>query len=210
MLWLAAAPLASERFDATFQTLAPRAGVDWRVLKAIAWKESGLDPLYVNPSGYVGLFQTKPANCRRALRGEVLAGACDALMDPYVSTAVGAAMARHAAGEIERACPKAGVRTAVLLIYVNHNLGPEALAFMLRDGCSEEALRAAAIRYYRGPGARVAHAYAAKYARDCLAGADEATCTALPKLDYAALVAADALAMGVQEWRFIAKSLPEQ
>lgn len=203
-MWLAAATVASERFDATFQALAPAAGVDWRVLKAIAWKESGLDPLYVNPSGYVGLFQTKPANCRRALHGQVLAAACDALTDPYVSTAVGAAMARHAAGEIERACPKADARAAVTLIYVNHNLGPEALTFMLRDGCSEASLRAAAIRYYRGPGAKVAHAYATRYEKECLARSDEATCTAVPKLDYAALVAADALAMGVSEWRFVA------
>lgn len=110
-------------------------------------------------------------------------------------------MAAQTRALVDRACPRAELRTQLALLYAGHNLGHAALAEALTHGCSEAAVRAGAIAHYRGKGARIAKAYAQKFKPECLAaGGDDAACTAGPKLDYAFHFADAVLAAGVTQW----------
>lgn len=52
---------ASERYDSLFQFYGDAHGVDWKLLKAQAHVESGLDPAAVSPAGAQGIAQFMPA-----------------------------------------------------------------------------------------------------------------------------------------------------
>ncbi len=176
---------APSQYDGIFAKYAPCAGVTPEVLKAIATAESGLNASKVNKSGYIGLFQTKPANCPSRV-----AGYCADLKDPDNNTAVGAAMIKKTVDWIAGRCPKASAHDQMVMIYVSHNMGYGMLQAVTQSGCDVKTMRQAAISAYetRWPG--TAASYSQKYQKGCLdGGKSAATCTGGPKFDYAVKIA---------------------
>jgi hypothetical protein len=178
-----AAPLAPSDYDAIFAKYAPCAGVEPNVLKAIAMVESGMKPDKVNASGYVGLFQTKQANCPSNV-----AKYCSDLKNPENNTAAASAMIKKSVDLIIKNCPKARPYDQMVMIYIGHNMGNGMLNYVTQKGCNVSAMREATIEYYtKYP--KTANAYAPKYQPSCLNGRTDvramAECTGGPKFDYA-------------------------
>jgi hypothetical protein len=92
-------PITDTTYDDTFKSFAGCIGIDWRVLKGIAFKESHLDAGIVNSAGFTGLFQTKQKYCVESVRQVGLSSAfCNAgVKDPAVNTAVATGMMKVAA-----------------------------------------------------------------------------------------------------------------
>lgn len=122
-------PITNTDFDEMFQRYAGCAGIDWRMLKAVAFVESGLNPEIVNSYGFVGLFQVAPRFCRIGGRN------CteEELLDPEFNTYVGASQHLDRAADIVRsACPSiTDAATFTMLMYYGHNSGPGALRAVL-------------------------------------------------------------------------------
>lgn len=131
-------------YDEIFKQFGNCIDADWRILKAFAYKESGLNHEIVNRKGFIGLFQTKPPNCRDALKPYPAWSAhCEELKDPYVNTAVGSMMLKHGLKRVKQTC---GAQVDVVigggLLYLNHNSGGLALKHLLANGActSQEKL----------------------------------------------------------------------
>lgn len=177
--------LPPSQYDSIFAKYAPCAGVDPQVLKAIATAESGLKADKINGSGYIGLFQTKAANCPSVVKDY-----CTDLTNPDNNTAAGAAMIKKSVTTIQSKCPDATPHDQMVMIYVAHNMGGGMLQYVTKQGCDVAAMRNATIDYYiKNP--KTAKAYAPKYQAACLAqlgSTDDiamAKCTGGPKFDYA-------------------------
>jgi len=122
----------STEFDAIFQRYAGCAGLDWRVLKAVAFRESGFQPAITNRYGFVGLFQTRSDFCS-------LGEACRNLTDPDVNTRSAATgVLRSGANILTSTCPNLhDAHRFVMLLYFGHNSGPGALRSVLNTvGCN--------------------------------------------------------------------------
>jgi len=141
--------------DDLFQQYAPCAGVDWRVLKAIATIESGLNPAVVNRFGCVGLFQfcirNHPENC--PFTGTSRAADCQNLTDPRINIeAAVTGQIKTAVNRIRTTCPQVTDATRLLqFIYFGHNSGSGLLRLVLnRVGCNGtvEQYDQAAARYW--------------------------------------------------------------
>jgi hypothetical protein len=120
-------------FDAIFQRYAGCAGLDWRVLKAVAYRESGFQPTIVNRFGFVGLFQTRADFC------SLPAGQCQRLTDPDINTKSAATgILRVGAQRLTQTCPDLhDAHRFVMLLYFGHNSGPGALRSVLQTvGCN--------------------------------------------------------------------------
>lgn len=130
-------PQSFTGFDEMFQQLAPCAGIDWRVLKAIAFIESGFNPEVVNSYGCVGLFQFCPRQC--PFQGTSRAADCENLTDPRINTeAAVTGQIRTAVSRIRETCPNITDATRLLqFIYFGHNSGSGLLRIVLREvGCN--------------------------------------------------------------------------
>jgi len=102
-------------FDDIFKKYAGCAGLDYRVLKGIAKKESGLNPSIVNKSGFVGLFQTK--SCHKSEPD------CD-LTNPESNTkAVINRLSRATKTIRDRCGNNLPARDFYALLYLSHNSG---------------------------------------------------------------------------------------
>ncbi len=124
-------------YDAIFQRYAGCAGLDWRILKAVAYKESGFRECVTNRYGFTGLFQVRPDTC--ALRRFGRAADCNRLINPEINTAAAAVgQLRAGADLIHRLCPTlTDARRYVALLYFGHNSGAGALQAVIRDvGCN--------------------------------------------------------------------------
>ena len=134
-------------YDSLFQRYAPCAGLDWRILKAVAFKESAFRECVTNRYGFTGLFQVRPDTC--ALRRFGREADCNRLINPEINTAAAAVgQLRSGADFINRLCP--GLSDAhrfVTFLYFAHNSGAGNLQTVIRDvGCnatSDEYDRAA-------------------------------------------------------------------
>lgn len=122
-------PIANTDFDEMFQRYAGCAGVDWRMLKAVAYIESGLNPEIVNRYGFVGLFQVAPRFCHLSRQ------TCteEALLDPEINTFVAATQhLRNGARIVRDTCPSiTDAHTFATLMYYAHNSGAGALRAVL-------------------------------------------------------------------------------
>ena len=124
-------------YDSLFQRYAPCAGLDWRILKAVAFKESAFRECVTNRWGFTGLFQVRPDTC--ALRRFGRADDCNRLVNPEINTAAAAVgQLRSGADFINRLCP--GLSDAgryVTFLYFAHNSGSGNLQTVIRDvGCN--------------------------------------------------------------------------
>ncbi len=181
---------APSQYDEIFSKYAPCAGVTADTLKAIAKAESGLQADRVNNSGYIGLFQTKAANCPASVTKY-----CGDLKDPDNNTAVASAMIRKSADYIAAHCPGSSSHDQMLMLYIAHNMGFGMLKFVTKQGCDAKTMREKTIDFYEDR-TDTARAYAPKYQAGCLNGRTDvrayAECTGGPKFDYASRLAASA------------------
>jgi hypothetical protein len=138
----AATPL--QELDRMFQAYAACYGLDWRVLKVFAEKESRLYPWKNegNPRAYQGLFQFNQAACEASLNDfRALGMDCSDLIDPELNTAAATERFHGYAKLVRNKCgapsDAAGAVDAMSLIYVGHNNGIGVLGFVLRkNGCA--------------------------------------------------------------------------
>ncbi len=124
-------------YDSLFQRYAPCAGLDWRILKAVAYRESGFRECVTNAYGFTGLFQVATRTC--ALRNHGRAADCNRLTNPEVNTAAASiGQLRDGANILARRCPSITDPTRyVTLLYYEHNSGPGALgAVITAVGCN--------------------------------------------------------------------------
>lgn len=146
-------PITDTTFDDLFKKFATCIPTDWRILKVIAFKESGLRAGEINrDTKFGGLFQTKPPNCRDAFLLGVQktpkypewAAQCDGVAsNVQVNTGVGTMMLDVALRKIKSSskCDIEEIRGNIIvggaLIYLNHNSGGGALDYLLNhDGCT--------------------------------------------------------------------------
>ncbi|KKQ27869.1 MAG: hypothetical protein US42_C0004G0008 [Candidatus Magasanikbacteria bacterium GW2011_GWC2_37_14] len=125
-----AQPISSTQYDSVFQSFANCIGIDWRVLKGISHRESGLNADIVNKIGYTGLFQTLPEYCKENLKQMKLnESLCDTLTikNPAVNTAIGVNMIKYHLKLIESKCKNAPDEIKILMIYFGNANGSGGL-----------------------------------------------------------------------------------
>ncbi len=115
-------------YDSIFQKYESCLDVDWKILKAVAYRESRLNPDAVSDTGYKGLFQTTKKNCEgngsNGYLGKYgLSDYCEEITDPEVSTMVGASSLRASYKLVEKVCPKATNESKVFFMYTGHHSG---------------------------------------------------------------------------------------
>lgn len=124
-------------YDAVFQKYAGCAGIDWRILKAIAYKESRFDESVTNRYGFTGLFQTKARFCPLSLYGR---GAdCQNLTNPDNNAASAVVALASATSIIRNRCPNIDTQNFVTLLYISHNSGVGAMRNVINNpvgGCT--------------------------------------------------------------------------
>jgi len=129
-------------FDDIFKAFGNCVKLDWRVLKGVAFKESGLDHTIGNKQGFVGLFQTNSKFCSDYLKkNPAWATLCTDLTNPALSTAVGARSLDAALKKVEQKCP-ANISNTLkgMMIYHAHNAGLGGLDQTLNSTtCSSES-----------------------------------------------------------------------
>ena len=142
--------LAYTGYDALFQSYQPCLEVDWRLLKAMAFIESGFRSDVVNSSGFTGLFQTKKPNCESTLRKypDNLKKVCSDLKHPEVSTMVGASMMRSSIEKIKKRCGQIELDSLYYFAYIGHHNGIGALDKILKDTCSYTEAYASMHRFW--------------------------------------------------------------
>lgn len=129
--------LSDPVYDDIFKAFGNCVNLDWRVLKGVAFLESGLNASITNKFGFTGLFQTKKTNCETGyLRNDPeWKTRCFDLTNPSVNTAVGARSLDSALKIVEKSCPKTisnGLKGA--MVYFAHNSGNGALQYVLKHG----------------------------------------------------------------------------
>ncbi len=140
--------------DNLFKGYAACYGYDWRVLKAFAAAESGLDVNARRPgSQYHGLFQMNYEYCQGGLGyGKFPASLgfdCTSRIDAETNTATAAATIQINLSSIQKKCPGISVKDAMTLLYVGHNNGPSVMAEVLRGrGCTQPAIRNGVQAFY--------------------------------------------------------------
>jgi Predicted soluble lytic transglycosylase fused to an ABC-type amino acid-binding protein len=91
-----------QNYDSIFQRYGAQFDIDWRLLKAVAMRESGLDELALNEEGAVGGRASRglmQVLCPHSLNvqgwsGQEPVGGCESLFDPDVNVKIGAQILR--------------------------------------------------------------------------------------------------------------------
>lgn len=146
-------------YDSLFQKYAGCAGLDWRILKAIAQMESHFNPRAEHPgTHYLGLFQMKAPYCLASITdvvGESVAlSMCtdpsnsrlsnrENIFNPEFSTFVASHFFKEPAAEINRRCPNLDTRNFVTLLYLFHNMGGGGARAVIAAGCQGDYAAAA-------------------------------------------------------------------
>lgn len=132
--------LSNTAYDDIFKKFASCIGIDWRIYKVLAYRESGLNPTIENSLGYTGLFQTLTRYCPKNMTKMGLDTAlCEnpGIKDPAVNTAMITNFFKINLNKIYSACPNIATRDAVFLIYFGNANGPGALGVGLKKlGCN--------------------------------------------------------------------------
>lgn len=146
----ASKPISNTTYDTVFKQFAGCTGTDWRVLKVIAYKESGLNPDVVNKFGFTGLFQTKKNFCESALSAYHKESLCSDLTNPFVNTAVGAAMTKDNVKYVNKYCPDVPLQDFYILVYIGHNSGGGALVSVLKkSGCDPARIEDSLVEFWK-------------------------------------------------------------
>jgi len=137
--------MADTTHDDLFKQFAACLKIDWRVLKVMAFKESGLDTNVVNcKSGFTGLFQTKTENCRGNVRNLTTNSEwlklCDDVRNPVINTATGVGLMQTTMKFIQDNCSTASLEDKLAMLYMGHNSGPGSVQTATRSGCTKELL----------------------------------------------------------------------
>jgi hypothetical protein len=123
--------LKNPDFDHIFNEFSSCLNIDWRLYKAIAYKESRFKLTAVNnDTGFSGIFQTKKVNCLSSLRKKTeWRPLCNSnFWDPWLQTAVATEIMRTSLRYIRNACgPNPNSDMAIMATYIGHNSGPGVL-----------------------------------------------------------------------------------
>lgn len=147
-------PITNTTYDSLFKNFSVCINADWRILKVMAYKESGLNANIVNSYGFKGLFQTKTAFCAETLKKFPLwSSKCSKLYNPEINTAVGAKMLENSLRIINSKdkCPAAGLKEKLILIYLGHNSGAGAIQYTMdpkNGGCTEDKIHAGIVKFW--------------------------------------------------------------
>lgn len=150
----------SSAYDDIFKKYAACAGLDWRVLKAIAKKESGFNASVANSYGYIGLFQTSAKNCSLNKYGRAAECESERLKDPDSNTASAAGgQLKSGTNALKSRCPDIkSTESFVTLLYYGHNSGTGALNHLIdKAGCnaSIQEYQAASSEFYAAKQAKL-------------------------------------------------------
>ncbi|GEM_PF-6216792 len=140
-------------FDSLFQKYANCAGIDWRVLRMIAQKESGLRPGYINSAGFIGLFQAKPQYCGLP---EQYKDRCtnEQLVNPAVGIAVGMLKVKKAVKLINDYCSEGDARVQFTILYGSNSSGAGGMKAALvyaqsHGGCTVDNVRRGLMEFWK-------------------------------------------------------------
>jgi len=124
------------KYDAIFKKHATAKTIDWHILKAMAFMESGLDAECVNEIGFTGLFQFKESSCRK----EGLGNKCKELKNPDYNTEAGANSLKKNIASVKKYCPKIDETSELFytLLYMAHNSGPGSIICATQTTCGVE------------------------------------------------------------------------
>jgi hypothetical protein len=124
-LQLPASPAESLSYEAMFQEIAPQYQLDWRILEALAYRESGMNYLAVGRASDMGLMQVIPSTWGQwAPKVNVIDP-----FDPYSNISVGAAYLAY----VRSYCLGRGY-TDLRWALVAYNWGPNRLGRFWDDG----------------------------------------------------------------------------
>lgn len=135
-------PIGKATYDELFKKFASCIGVNWQVLKGIAWGESRLTPAALhnksNPNSAQGLFQTYTKYCAKGLAGTSWAQYCDTL--GITNAAVNAYLVTkthfsHSVPLVKKKCGSASVRDQVFLTYYYNAMPSRMMKSIDRLGC---------------------------------------------------------------------------
>jgi hypothetical protein len=121
--------LSNTAYDELFQDFSACLGIDWQILKVIAFQESGLHSNAENSLGHSGLFMLTPVMCRSVLDREPLdsewLGRCGDMHDPVVNIAAATSILAQTIAAIDTSCgANIMLEDKILLLYLGHNSGP--------------------------------------------------------------------------------------
>jgi hypothetical protein len=133
------------RYDQLFQNTVGSFGYDWRILKALAFIESGFDPKARMGSSQ-GLLQVNSTQCRDL--GLDTRINCEDLFNPTVNTIVGGHLVHFHLVRILRACPEADDETGLRLLHIGLNHGSAVLKHVVDQGACEIEKQEEAVRSY--------------------------------------------------------------
>ncbi|OGH91103.1 MAG: hypothetical protein A2507_03745 [Candidatus Magasanikbacteria bacterium RIFOXYD12_FULL_33_17] len=132
---IASKDLKDPKHDSVFQKYESCIGVDWQVLKAIAFTESRYNESVVNKLGFTGLFQTKTEYCESVVKKYGLEKYCNNLKNPEVSTIVGSAFLKSSVDRINSICPNASIESKIYFMYLGHH-SPAAGYKAMKKSCN--------------------------------------------------------------------------
>lgn len=127
--------LSDPKYDSLFQKYGSCTGVDWRVLKAIAFTESRYNESVNNEQCFDGLFQTQQGYCEGNLKKYGLKKYCTNLRNPEVSTIVGSAFLKSSVDRINSICPNASIESKIYFMYLGHH-SPVAGDKAMKKSCN--------------------------------------------------------------------------
>lgn len=126
-------------YDDLFKKYSACAGLDWRIVKAVAKKESAFNATVVNKFGFTGLLQVGKQFCSLGDYGRGSECTISGLKNPDANVAAASSgQLRSGANILRSVCPKIkDTRRFVMLLYFGHNSGPGALKSVLAAvGCN--------------------------------------------------------------------------
>lgn len=140
-------------FDSLFKKYANCSGVDWRVLRTIADKESGLRAGCVNRAGFIGLFQAKPQYCSLP---QQFKDRCTpaGLSNPAVNIAVGALKIKDGLQLVKRYCSDGDPKVQFSILYGANSSGTGGTKAALlyakeHGGCTVENVRKGFMEFWK-------------------------------------------------------------
>ena len=128
--------LQDTTYDASFKKYAKQYNIDWRVLKAVAYKESSLDHNLINEFGFQGLFQFKKETCPESIKEK-----CNNLLDADNNTHAGAIMLSKNIKRIKSECSNPSDDVLFTLLYLSHNSGMGAVYCATKSTCTVETAK---------------------------------------------------------------------
>lgn len=154
--------LANTAYDDLFKKFSACLEINWRILKLIAVKESGLNPLAMEKTTlFTGLIPTSPARCQsqmqKTFRDEPWVKRCADPRDPVINLAAAVIALQPIVSLIDDACPyTTSLTDRLTLIYIGYNNGESAVESVIKNSpdCEGSHIKDSLIAYWKTDGLR--------------------------------------------------------